>query len=118
MKHDSAITSAVIQHLFHDCELPYIIQIKIDNCSTQNKCGLALGEYLKLAKKFDLTIIKYYGPSGHGKGLVDAMRAFEVKTPLRNAVVTHAILNTNHPKTSAICFKHVSKGACKRNTWF
>ena len=30
----------------------------------------------------------YYKDSGHGKGLVDAMSAFEVKTPLRRAVVT------------------------------
>ena len=50
MKHNSVFTSAVIQHLFHDCKLPYIIRIKSDNCSTQYKCGLAFGEYLKLQK--------------------------------------------------------------------
>ena len=33
-------------------------------------------------------IIVYYGASGHGKGLVDAMSGFGVKGPLRKAVVT------------------------------
>ena len=40
-----------------------------------------------LAKEQDKTIIVYYGPSGHGKGLVNAMSAFSAKTPLRSAVV-------------------------------
>ena len=31
-------------------------------------------------------IITYYGVSGHGKGLVDAMSRFGVKSPLRNAI--------------------------------
>ena len=30
----------------------------------------------------------YFGVSGHGKGLVDAMSGFGVKSPLRKAVVT------------------------------
>ena len=29
-----------------------------------------------------------YGPSGHGKGLVDAMSAFSIKGPLLKAVIT------------------------------
>ena len=33
-------------------------------------------------------MLVYYGVSGHGKGLVDAMSAFRVKGPLRRAVVT------------------------------
>ena len=33
-------------------------------------------------------MIIYYGPSGHGKGLIDAMSAFGVKGPLLKAVLT------------------------------
>ena len=33
------------------------------------------------------TVIAYYGVSGHGKGLVDAMSSFGVKQPLRKAIV-------------------------------
>ena len=39
----------------------------------------------------DKTIIVYYGPSGHGKGLVDVMSAFGAKTLLRRAVVAEDI---------------------------
>ena len=104
MKQDSAFTSAVVQHFFHDCELPYIIHIKSHNCSTQFKCGLAFGvafgEYLKLAKTFDWTIIKYYWPSSHGKWLDDAMSAFGVTIPLRNAAVT---CNFKYKSSQGIC---------------
>ena len=33
-------------------------------------------------------VIVYYGPAGHGKGLVDAMSSFGVKAPLLKAVLT------------------------------
>ena len=116
MKPDSAFTSAVIQHLFHDCELPYIIQIKSDSCLTQYKCGLAFGEYLKLAKKIDQTI-KYYGPSGHGKGLVDAMSASGGKTPLRNAIVTY---HFKYKSSQDICnmLQAKFKGDMQKKYWF
>ena len=65
-----------------------MIRNKSDNCSTQYKCGKVFGEYLKLAKKYNRNI-KYYGPSGHGKGMVDAMNAFGVKTPLLKSFVAH-----------------------------
>ena len=32
-------------------------------------------------------VIAYYGASGHGKGLVDAMSGFGVKGPLKRAVI-------------------------------
>ena len=31
-------------------------------------------------------VISYYGASGHGKGLVDAMSGFGAKEPIRKAV--------------------------------
>ena len=44
--------------------------------------------YLNLSKELDKVIILYYGVNGHGRGLVDAMSGFCVKTPLRHAIVT------------------------------
>ena len=35
-----------------------------------------------------IIFLVYYGVSGHGKGLVDAMSGFGVKTPMRMAIVT------------------------------
>ena len=34
-------------------------------------------------------VIVFYGPSGHGKGLVDVMSGLCVKGPLRRAVITN-----------------------------
>ena len=42
----------------------------------------------KLAEKYERKVIIYYGPSGHGKGLVDAMSAFGLKGPLMKAGLT------------------------------
>ena len=89
VKHDSVFTSVVSEHCLETGDLPEIIRNKSDNCSIQYKYGKAFNEYLKLAKKYNRKLIKYYGPAGHGKGLVDAMMAFGVKTPLLKAVITH-----------------------------
>ena len=35
-----------------------------------------------------MSVIVYYGVSGYGKGLVDAISEFGVKSPLRRAVIT------------------------------
>ena len=44
--------------------------------------------YLKLSKLTNKTIILYYSVNGHGRGLVDMMPGFGVKTLLRRAIVT------------------------------
>ena len=41
-----------------------------------------------LAKKYNKTIILYYGVSGHSKGLVDSMTSFGVKGPLQKSIIT------------------------------
>ena len=41
-----------------------------------------------MSKKFNRKVLIYYGPSGHGKGFVDAMSAFGVKGPLLRKVLT------------------------------
>ena len=89
--HDSTFTKLVTTDLldyFSDAlEFP-LIRIKSDNCSAQYCSRYVFEEYLKLAKKFDKPFILYYGVNGHGKGLVDAMSGFGVKSVLRRAIVT------------------------------
>ena len=90
-KHDFAYTSHVLNHLLdleEEDNVSVIIRVKSDNCSCQYKCCYVFKFYHNLAKKLGKTIIVYYGVCGHGKGLVDAMSAFGVKSPLRRAVVT------------------------------
>ena len=87
MRHDFAFTSEVMDRCIRGGNLPQVIRMKSDNCSMQYKCGNTFHEYIKLAKKYSRTFIKYYGPSGHGKGLVDAMSEFGVKSPLLKAVI-------------------------------
>ena len=41
--------------------------------------------------KHKKTFVYYYGAKGHGKGLVDAMSGFGLKTPLRKAIVTEDV---------------------------
>ena len=65
-----------------------ILRFKSDNCSTQYKSKYVFNFWSSLAKKLNKTIIVYYGVSGHGKGLVDAMSGFGVKGPIWRAAVT------------------------------
>ena len=46
------------------------------------------GKCAELAAERGAPVVWYYGVSGHGKGLVNAMSGFGVKGPLRKAVVT------------------------------
>ena len=88
MKHDFAFSSLVATKCIDDMNIPTIIRRKSDNCATQYKCSMVFGEYIKMAKKYDRNVIVYYGASGHGKGLVDAMGTFGVKRPVLKAVLT------------------------------
>ena len=88
MKHNHAFTSAVVNDIIQKHGLPLILRFKSDNCSTQYICKWVFRFWSNLAKKLNTKIIIYYGVSGHGKGLVDAMGAFGVKSPLTRAVIT------------------------------
>ena len=60
-----------------------------DNCQAQY-CSLHVFEfYQRLSQELKKTIILYYGVNGHGRGLVDSMSGFGVKTPLRREIVTN-----------------------------
>ena len=88
-RHDYAFTAAVVEHIISiEEENHAILKLKSDNCLTQYKSKYVFNFWSSLAKKLNKTIIVYYGVSGHGKGLVDAMSGFGVKGAIRRAVVT------------------------------
>ena len=64
-----------------------IIRVKSDNCSSQYKCGRVFHSWCTLAKELQKKILVYYGVSGHGKGFVDAMSAFDVKNPWKRLII-------------------------------
>ena len=82
--HDHAFTSTVVRNLNKiETEQSSIIKVKSEYCSVQYKSKKVFRFWRMLAQETHKTIIVYYGVSGHGKGLVDAISAFGVKTPLR-----------------------------------
>ena len=66
-----------------------IMRLKSDNCSTQYKCRWVFHMWQQLSMSEGKTLISYFGPSGHGKGLVDATSGFGVKGPLKKAVINN-----------------------------
>ena len=88
--HDSCFTLHVLRDLIEripNCKDFDLIRIKSDNCSTQYCCKYNFAQYKKLSKELDKVLIVYYGIAGHGRGLVDSMSGYCVKTPLRRAIV-------------------------------
>ena len=69
-------------------ESPAILRFKSDNCATQYKSKHIFHFWSNIAAQYRTKAIVYYGVSGHGKGLVDAMSSFGAKAPLRKAVIT------------------------------
>ena len=88
MKHDSAFTAIFIECCIDNDNLSELIRNKSDNCAVQYKSGNTFNEFCNVAKKYNRNFLKYHGPSGHRKGLVDAMSAFGIKIPLLKSVVT------------------------------
>ena len=86
MKHDHIFTTTVLKQLIEESS-SNTIHIKCDNCSTQYKSKCIFKSYINLAAEISKPIIAFYGTSGHGKGLVDAMSNFGVKGHLRKAVL-------------------------------
>ena len=88
-KHDFTFTEAVVRDLLSKFDVNSIVRIKSDNCGSQY-CSLHVFQSYKwLSKDLGKTIILYYGVNGHGRGLVDAMSGFGLKTPLRREIVTN-----------------------------
>lgn len=89
--HDASFTESVTRDLLmrHPDYKDYpLLRIKSDNCSTQYCCLHVFRRYLDLSKEIGKPVILYYGVNGHGRGLVDAMSGFGVKSPLRRKIVT------------------------------
>ena len=87
MKHNYACTATVFRQLINESSSD-IICLKSDNCATQYKSKYVFKAFHSLAVKMQKKIVSFYGTSGHGKGLVDAMSSFGVKAPIRRAVLT------------------------------
>ena len=90
--HDATFTFAVIDDLLSvfSAALDFpVICFKSDNCQNQYCCLHVFARLQNLSVKLDKTIIWYYGVPGHGRGLVDGMSGFGVKTPLRKAIIVN-----------------------------
>ena len=85
--HDAGFTSTVIDDLLSFYPESDVYRIKSDNCSCQYKCKYIFQRYKLLASSTKKTFVVYYGVSGHGKGLVDAMSGFGVKNPIRKVII-------------------------------
>ena len=69
--------------------------VQSDNASSQYKNKQSFGLLQSLDDEFNLRIIRTYGAAGHGKGAVDTMSSFAVKTILRKDIVTHDVFFNN-----------------------
>ena len=81
--HDSAFTllgTKDLMEIFNDFKNYPLIRIKIDNGSKQYCCCHVFEAYLKLSKEIKKPIVLYYCVSRHGRGLVNAMLGFGVKS--------------------------------------
>ena len=88
--HDSQFSYAV-DELMTNNDQCLIFSFKSDNCSQQYKSCFVFANWRALAKKYNKTIILYYGVSGHSKGLVDSMSSFLVKGPLRKSIIIEKV---------------------------
>ena len=88
--HDPVFVNEVLEHIFKCWNIKdETIIIKSDNSPTQYKNKFAFQSMMKLSNKYNVRIIRVYGAAGHGKGLIDAMSTFGVKTILRRDIVSH-----------------------------
>ena len=86
--HDSQFSYAIVDNLMTNNDQCLIFCFKSDNCSQQYKSCFVFANRRALAKKYNKTVILYYGVSGHSKGLVDSMTSFGVKGPLQKSIIT------------------------------
>ena len=93
--HDISYTGAVFDHLFSlNPGLP-IFRVKSDNCGEQFKCCYVFGFWQNFSSTNKIPVVLIYGIPGHGKGLVDSMSSFGVKSPLRDAILTESFWYEN-----------------------
>ena len=87
--HDAVFVNEVLEDIFKRWNIrDTTILLKSDNAGSQYKDRYAFALYQQLANKYNVRIIRVYGAAGHGKGLIDAMSSFGVKSILREDIVT------------------------------
>ena len=92
-KHNHSYTKTVVASLinhYREVNVYRLITVsdKSDNCGEQYKCLNVFPIFHQLAMKRKKMFVYYYCVKGHGKGLVDAVSGFRLKTPSRRAIVT------------------------------
>ena len=90
--HDPVFVDYVIRDLIKKYRIKdEDLWIQSDNAPTQYKNKSAFYLLQQLCNEFNLRIIRTYGASGHGKGVIDGMSSFGVKNVLRKDIVTHDV---------------------------
>ena len=88
-KHDAIFVQNVLTDIFDNWNIKNeIVVVKSDNAPTQYKNKYAFASMQSLADKYNVTVVRLFGAPGHGKGLIDAMSSFGVKSVLRRDIVT------------------------------
>ena len=87
--HDASFVHEVLEDIFNKWGIENEnVMIKSDNAQSQYKDLYAFWSLQYLADKYNVQIVRVYGAAGHGKGLIDAMSSFGVKSILRRDIVT------------------------------
>ena len=82
--HDASFVHEVLEDIFIKWDIKNeTVMIKSDNAPSQYKDKCAFWSLQYLADTYNIKIIRVYGAAGHGKGLIDAMSSFGVKSILR-----------------------------------
>ena len=90
--HDPVFVDQVLRELIRKYDIKnQDLWIQSDNAPTQYKNKYAFFLLQRLAKEFNLRIIRTFGAAGHGKRAIDGMSSFGVKNILRKEIVTNNI---------------------------
>ena len=89
--HNASFLEVVVGKLLEKYSNGSVLRFKTDNCSAQYKCRYVFNFWRDLAVTTKKIIITYFGVPGHGKGLVDAMSSFGVKTPIKNHILRNDV---------------------------
>ena len=102
--HDPVFVDQVLRELIRKYDIKnQDLWIQGDNAPTQYKNKYAFFLLQRLAKEFNLRIIRTFGAAGHGKGAIDGMSSFGVKNILRKGRVKNNIFLTKARGLSIIC---------------
>ena len=102
MKHDGISVDQVLRGMISVCEIRNEdLWIQSDNAPSQYKNKIPFAFLQELANEFNLRIIRTYGASCHGEGVINATSSFDAKNALRRDIVTHDVSSIKL-KTSSI----------------